>query len=121
VTIQPGGALEADGATITAPLKATGPAAVRLCQATVTGPTTVSGATGPVVLGDDDGSAACAGNHFGGLVSITSGTGGVEFDGNTVTGPLTITGNTGTLPAPDTGAVDATENTVSAPSNIQTH
>jgi hypothetical protein len=120
VTIQPGGSLEVDGATITGPLNASGAATVRLCGATVTGATTIRGATGLVVLGDDDGPSSCAGNKFGGSVSITKGTGGVEFDANTVTGPLTITGNAGALAAPDTGAVDATRNTVSGPSNVQT-
>jgi hypothetical protein len=119
VSVQPGGALEVDGATITGPLSATGPIAVRLCQAKVTGPTTITAATGLVVVGDDDGTPACPGNRFGGPVKITNGTGAVEFDQNNVTGPLTITGYTGTLLSPDHGTVDTTGSTVSGPRNVQ--
>jgi MBG domain-containing protein/carboxypeptidase family protein/centrosomal CEP192-like protein len=119
VTVQPGGALEVEGGTITGPLRSTGATGLRFCNATLTGPVTATGTSGLVAFGDDDGSVACAGNTINGPVSITGGTGGVEFDGNNVTGSLTITGNTGTLAPPDTGTVDATGNTVTGPINIQ--
>lgn len=85
----------------------------------ISGPTTVSAGTGPVVVGDDDGPVSCAGSKLTGPVNITKNPAGVEFDSNTVIGPLTITGNNGTLAAPDSGTVDAVGNTVSGPSTIQ--
>jgi hypothetical protein len=118
-TVQAGGALDVEGGKITGPLRSTAAAALRVCNATITGPVTATNTSGLVVFGDDDGSVACAGNTIGGSVSITGGTGGVEFDDNNVTGGLTITGNTGTLAHPDTGTVDATGNTVSGPTTIQ--
>jgi hypothetical protein len=119
VTVQPGGALDAEGARIVGPLTSTSAIAVRLCNVTLTGPATIGATGGPVVLGDDDGSESCAGSQLVGPVRITAGGGGVEFDGNTVTGPLAIVGNTGLLAPPDTGAVDATGNSVSGPTDIQ--
>lgn len=119
VTVQSGGALEVEGGTITGPLRSTAATGLRFCNTTLTGPVTATRTSGLVVFGDDDGSVACAGNTINGPVSITGGTGGVEFDDNHVIGSLTITGNTGTLAPPDTGTVDATGNTVTGPTNIQ--
>ena len=119
VTVQAGGALEVEGGHISGPLRSTGATSLRICNATLGGPLTAASTSGLVVAGDDDGSVACAGNTISGPVSITGGTGGVEFDDNQVAGPLTITGNTGTLAPPDTGTVDAAGNTVSGPTTIQ--
>jgi hypothetical protein len=113
VTVHPGGLLWVQGAKINGSLSATGAGALRLCGSTVNGSTTITGTTGPIVIGDDDGPTACAGNKFGGSVSVTGNSGGVEFDGNTVGGSLTITGDTGTLAPPDTGSVDVAGNKVS--------
>ncbi len=119
VTVQAGGALEVEGGHITGPLRSTAATSLRICSATIGGPFTAASTSGLVLIGDDDGSVACAGNTISGPASITGGTGGVEFDDNQVTGPLTITGNTGTLAPPDSGTVDATGNIVSGPTTIQ--
>ena len=114
VTVQPGGTLAAEGANVHGWIQASGAVSVRLCGSTVSGSLTVANTTGLVVVGDDDGAVACAGNKLKGLVSITGNSGGVRFDGNTVSGSLTITGNTGTLAPPDSGSVDATGTTSAA-------
>jgi Glycine rich protein len=119
VTVQSGGILWAQGATIQGAVSAAGAAGIHLCASSLSARLTVTGSTGPVVVGDDDGPTSCAGNSIGGLASITGNTAGVEFDHNTVQGSLTITGNTGTLPPPDSGAVDAVGNTVSGKVTIQ--
>jgi len=91
VTVSAGGALWVSGGSITGPLRSTGPLALTLCDATVSGPVTISGTTGPVLIGGTD----CSGNNITGPVTITGNTGGVSFSGNTVTGPLAITNNSG--------------------------
>jgi hypothetical protein len=119
VTVAAGGSLDLEGATITGPIFATGAAVVRICGTTSSGALMVTGSTGLVLAGGDAATGPCAHNTFGGAVSITGNSGGVEFNGNTVTGSLTITGNTGTLPPPDPGSVHAAGNTVSGKSKIQ--
>jgi hypothetical protein len=83
------------------------------------GPLTITGTTGLVLIGGDAATGPCAGNRITGPVSITGNTGGVEFNSNNVTGSLVITGNTGSVPPPDTGPVHAVGNTVVGPSTIQ--
>jgi trimeric autotransporter adhesin len=117
VTVASGGALDIEGATLDGPVSVTGATAVRVCGTSLTGPLTVSGSTGLVVIGDDEG-PACAGNTITGPVSLTSNSGGVEFDNNTVNGPLTITHTTGTVPPPDTGSLVDVGNKVSGPVHI---
>ncbi len=117
VTVQAGGALDIEGATISGPVNSNGAAALRACGAKLNGPLTVSGSTGLVVIGDDEG-PACAGNTITGPVSLTSNSGGIEFDRNTVNGPLTITGTTGTVPPPDTGSLVDVGNKVTGPVHI---
>ncbi|MEA2293397.1 MAG: hypothetical protein QOE86_1036, partial [Solirubrobacteraceae bacterium] len=119
VTVQDRGALSAVGTKIGGTFTASSATAIRLCGVTVGGTTTIAATRGLVVAGDDNGPVACAGNILSGSASITSGLGGVEFDGNTVRGPLTITGNTGTLPPPDVGPVEARGNKVSGTTRIQ--
>jgi MBG domain-containing protein len=118
LNVQAGGALDIrPGASISGPLSASGATALRACGAKLTGPVTVSKSTGLVVMGDDEG-PACAGNTITGPVSLTTNSGGVEFDSNTVNGPLTITGTTGTVPPPDTGSLVHAGDTVTGPVHI---
>jgi alpha-L-rhamnosidase len=121
VTIQPGGALDIEQATVAGPFRSSGANAVRVCKSSVDAPVSIDSTSGLVRIGDDDGAVACAGNQLAGKVQITDNDGGVEFDDNVVGGPLTITGNTGALAAPDSGAVDVTGNQVSGPQQIQPH
>jgi hypothetical protein len=125
LTVQPGGTLDVESATITGPLRTSGAAAVRACNATLTRPVTITASTGLVLLGDDEtppwmpSDASCAGNQISAPVDITNNTAGVEFNDNNVTAPVRITGNTGTLAPPDSGTVEANNNTISGPVNIQ--
>jgi hypothetical protein len=117
VTVQSGGSLEVEGATIAGPVRVVG-GAVRICDSTLSGPLDVSSSTMPVIVGDDDGPAPCAGNTVTGPVNLNGNSAGVEFDGNTVTGPVTIAGTTGSLAAPDIGSVDTNANKVSGPFHV---
>ena len=86
------------------PLTAKDAAEVRVCGAKLAGPAHVTGTTGLVAFGDDEG-PTCAGNSILGAVKLAGNAGGVEFDGNTVHGAVAISGTTGSVPAPDTGSV----------------
>ena len=117
--VQPGGALDMEGATTGSQLTSSGAVAIRICGATVAG-LTVGGTTSLVLVGDDEARPSlptCAGNKINGPATIKGNFGGVEFDGNMVTGPLTVTGNTGSTP--DGGTVDVVGNTVGGKSTIQ--
>jgi MBG domain (YGX type)/FG-GAP-like repeat len=117
--VQPGGALDMEGASTGSQLTSSGAVAIRICGANVAG-LTVGGTMSLVLVGDDEVTPslpACAGNRINGPVTIKGNFGGVEFDGNTVTGPLTVTGNTGSTP--DGGTVDVVGNTVGGKSTIQ--
>jgi hypothetical protein len=107
VTIQPGGALALTGGVISGPVTATDPAALTICAATISGPVAVSGATGPVEIGD---ASSCAASKISGPVTLNGNAGGIQFDGNKISGPVTLTGNV----AP--GDVNAIEgNTIQGP------
>ena len=83
MTVAPGGSLDVEGGRITGPVVANGAAAVRICGATITGPLTITGSTGPVLVGG----AGCDPNTIIGPVRVTDNTGGVEVNGNTVDRP----------------------------------
>src|SRR5438270_885476 len=79
LSVQDGGSLEADGATISAPLSSTGASMIRICNSTTaSAPISITGTTGTVVVGEDDGKAPCAGNTVGAKVQITGNSGGIE-------------------------------------------
>ena len=107
VTVKPGGSLDLEGGTITGPLDSKSANAIRVCAATVRGPVTISGSSGPVLVGGE----ACDPNTIVGPLRVTDNTGGVEVNGNHVIGPLRVTGNS----AP----VHAVGNTVTGPVTIQ--
>ena len=95
VTVQKGGSLDIESAKLTGSLTGNGAGSITACGATITGPVTITAATGQVTFGDG---GSCAGNTITGPVNITGGTGpGVAFSNNTVTGPVTITHNHGTI------------------------
>jgi hypothetical protein len=85
----------------------------------VTGPLTIRGSTGLVLVGGDAATGPCAPNTIVGPATVTGNAAGVELNGNFVVGSLRVTGNTGSLPPPDTGPVHATGNTVIGPVTIQ--
>jgi len=85
VSVSAGGALWVDGGAVGS-LGSSGALAVELTGATVAGPVSVTGSSGPVVV---DGSTVS------GSVSVKGNTGGVSFTGSTVSGSLVMTGNSG--------------------------
>jgi len=109
-----GGTLDIEGASVGG-LRASGPSQLRICAARVTGALKVSGASGPVVIGDP--ARGCASstfggsvklgsnqaglsviaNTFGGALKVTGNAGGTTVTNNKVAGSLTVTGNTGTV------------------------
>jgi hypothetical protein len=83
--VQAGGALWMSGASITGPVQSSHAAAVTLCGDTVDGPVSITGTTGPVVVGNPP---DCDGNLISGPLDLTGNPGGVTASGNTVGGPV---------------------------------
>jgi len=93
VKVQPGGALDVEGATLDAGLTASSPALVRACGATVKGVLKVSGSPAAVVLGE--GSSECPANTIDGNATIKANKAGVTVEHDTFGASLTVTGNSG--------------------------
>jgi len=87
-----GGTLDIEGASVGG-LRASGPSQLRICAARVTGALKVSGASGPVVIGDP--ARGCASSTFGGSVKLGSNQAGLSVIANTFGGSLKVTGNAG--------------------------
>ena len=104
MTVKPGGSLDLEGVTMTGPLDSKSANAIRLCAATVRGPVTISGGTGPVLVGGE----ACDANTIVGPVRVTDNTGGVELNGNHVIGPLRVTGNSAPVHAVEPPGLEGT-------------
>jgi len=98
ITVSPGGALTLLGAHITGGVVTTGAVSVTICDSTISGAVSVTGSTGPVVLGDP---TACGGNAFSGGLTLALNSGGVVVGGHNVHGALAGTGN-GPPPTDDT-------------------
>jgi hypothetical protein len=96
ISVQSGGSLDIEGASVSGSVTANGAGVVRICGSKINGSVSVSSTTGLVLIGGLEGSD-CAGNTIRGAVSVTDNAAGVDFDYNTVDGPLTITGNTGSV------------------------
>jgi hypothetical protein len=96
ITVQSGGSLDIEGATVYGSINSDGAGEMRICGAQINGAVSLSSTVALVLIGGLEGSN-CAGNSLHGPVSVTDNTAGVEFDYNTVDGPLTITGNTGSV------------------------
>ena len=127
VEVQPGGALEVNGATTKA-IKASGATVIRICGATIEGQLKLTGSTGQVVIGDGESCAASKvsrgavlsgntggvkviGNAIAGKLSVANGSGGTTITNNTIGKALVVSGNSGEV-------VD-TPNTVAGRSKIQ--
>ncbi|GAA2709902.1 ExeM/NucH family extracellular endonuclease [Micromonospora olivasterospora] len=89
VRVDPGASLVVTGGSIAGPVSAVRPVLFEVDGAIITGPLTVTGATGGVEISE---------GKVTGPVSLTANTGGVRLDGVTITGPVTLTGNTGSQP-----------------------
>src|SRR5262249_12361387 len=118
VTVDPGGALDLDGATVSGSVRASGVTVVRICGSTLSGSLSVSTSTSLVLVGGDAATGPCACNANSGGASLTDNHGGVEFNADVVKGSLAISGTSGTLPPPDAGSVHATGNTVTGATHI---
>jgi uncharacterized protein DUF642 len=94
VTVQPGGSLQVfNDSTITGALNSTGATSITVCRSDINGTTTISGTTGPVILGDDD--FACFFDRLA-AVTLRSNTGGFELFNDSISGTVTAQNNTGT-------------------------
>ncbi len=93
VTVQPGGALDVEGATLSGSLKASGAALLRVCSASIAGGATVKSASGSVVLGE--GTAGCAASTFAKTVTVKGNAAGVSIDGNAFGISLSVKENAG--------------------------
>jgi hypothetical protein len=94
------------GARVGGAIVASGPTAVTICGSTVDGAISVKSASGFVLIGDagyNPGGAlpACAANHIGGSVILSSNRAGFELGGNRIGGSGSIVGNRGSGPPPD--------------------
>jgi acetyl esterase/lipase len=115
VTVQPGGALDIEGATLQGALKVNGATSLRICGAKLEGPGKALEGSGPVVIGEGNGSCPASTfskaftlkantggvsvdeNTFDGVLKVVDNGGGVTVTNNTVGGSLTVTGNSGTV------------------------
>jgi hypothetical protein len=70
--------------------------AISFCGATLTGPVSVVGTTGYVLIGANaDDAGGCGANTIVGPLTISSNTGGIEVSSDAVTGPVMVTNNSG--------------------------
>jgi hypothetical protein len=115
VTVQPGGALDVEGATISGSLTAKEATLLRICDATVSSTLKAVNGTGSVVIGEGDeacgssnlhGTSTLKGNKAGVLVDenvffsalkVISNAGGTTVINNTIAGELIVKGNSGTV------------------------
>jgi subtilisin-like proprotein convertase family protein len=97
VTVNPGGSLTVTGANLSKGLTSNGAASLTICDSRINPPNstsnalTVTNSNGPITIGDP--AAGCAGNTFGGKVSIVSNNAGTTFGANTGNGATNIDTN----------------------------
>jgi len=101
IEVQSGGALDVEGAS-TGGIKASGASQIRICAATVSGASKLTGTSGSVVAGDE---AGCDGSSFKSGLTVTAGSGTVTVIGDQFGAKLTVTHNSGS-------ATTVTHNTV---------
>ena len=116
VTIAAGAVVSIQASTLGGPLSADSPARLAVCGSTISGPASVTGASGPVLLGGASGTP-CTADTVTGRVTLTGDAGGVTLGGATISGPahvadnggrVTVSGNTIGGPASLTGNTGAT-------------
>jgi hypothetical protein len=101
IEVQAGGALDVEGASAGG-IKASGASAIRICAATLSGSSKITGTTGALTIGDE---AGCGGSSFKGGLTVSANAGSVTVIGNQVGAKLTVTNDTG-------DATTVTHNTV---------
>jgi hypothetical protein len=115
VTVQPGGALDVEGATISGSLTSKEATLLRICDATVSSTLKAINGSGSVVIGEGDeacgssnlhGTSTLKGNKAGVLVDenaffsalkVISNAGGTTVTNNTIAGEFIVKGNSGTV------------------------
>jgi hypothetical protein len=115
VTVQPGGALDVEGATISGSLTAKEATLLRVCDANVSSTLKAIGGSGSVVIGE--GNEACGSSNLHGTATVKANKAGVLIDenvffsalkvlsneggttviNNTIAGEFIVKGNTGTV------------------------
>jgi hypothetical protein len=93
VTVQPGAALDVEGATISGALSAKEATLLRICAANVAGSLKAVGGSGSVVIGEGD--AECASSNIHGPATIKANKAGVLIDENVFYSSLKVIGNEG--------------------------
>jgi hypothetical protein len=93
VTVSGGGRLIIQGSTVRGAVRATDASVVALCGSEVSGPTTLTGTTGNVSVGDTV--RGCDPDTLAGPLSIEATRGRVVVDRTEVTGPVAVTDSHG--------------------------
>jgi hypothetical protein len=126
VDIRTGAVVSIQASMLVGPLYAHRPARLALCGSKVSGPASVTGAAGPVMVGGAN-STDCSADTITGLITLTRDTGGVTLEGATISGPARVAGNAGrvtvagntiggpAIVADNTGGTLVTGNTVGGP------
>jgi hypothetical protein len=91
VTVEPGGAFDAEGGTISGTVKANGAALLRICGGKISAGVEVINSRGPVTIGE--GTSGCSAGSITGAITLTGNMQGVTVDGLTHSGTLTVSGN----------------------------
>jgi hexosaminidase len=116
-SVQPGGEVILEGATIDGGLRTNQATDVRVCASRVNGPTTIQNGGGTVLIGAalDDGAAACPGNTLHGPLTISSNLAGIEVESDWITGPVTLTNNEGPAFLGSEAGAEVEANRISGP------
>jgi hypothetical protein len=101
IEVQSGGVLDVEGAS-TGGIKASGASSIRICAATLSGSSKITGTSGALTIGDE---AGCGGSSFKSGLTISANAGSVTVIANQVGAKLTVTNDTGS-------ATTVTHNTV---------
>ncbi len=81
--------MSTQASTLGGPLSADRPARVAVCGSTVSGPASVTGAAGPVLLGGASGTP-CRADTVTGVVNLIGNVGDVTLGGATINGPAQL-------------------------------
>jgi hypothetical protein len=97
VSISAGAVVAIGASKIQGSLKSNDAAQISLCSNQISGPLSVSGSSGFVLIGGpgNDGSPVCGANTIQGSVTLTNNSGGVQLGGNSIAGSVSFTGNKG--------------------------
>ena len=91
ITVTHGASLYLENSTVTGGISAGKPGNLSICGSTL-GSLAVTGASGPVVIGDSPANG-CTANTFNGSVNLSGNRGGVTVVDNQITGSLLVTAN----------------------------